>query len=49
MFRDDSHHSGHDHHAMHHLFPQVPHYRLRQVWSEQAIEMVAKGVKEQVC
>lgn len=36
---------GHDHHAMHHLFPRVPHYRLRQVWSEQAVEMVAKGVR----
>jgi beta-carotene hydroxylase len=36
---------GHDHHAMHHLFPRVPHYRLRALWQEIAPEMVAKGVR----
>lgn len=36
---------GHDHHAMHHLFPRVPHYRLRALWSELAGDMVARGVR----
>lgn len=36
---------GHDHHAMHHLFPRVPHYRLRALWQEIAPDMVAKGVR----
>ena len=36
---------GHDHHAMHHMFPRVPHYRLRSLWQEVAPEMVAKGVR----
>jgi beta-carotene hydroxylase len=36
---------GHDHHAMHHMFPRVPHYRLRALWQEVAPEMVAKGVR----
>ncbi|MFM7616779.1 MAG: fatty acid desaturase family protein [Actinomycetes bacterium] len=36
---------GHDHHAMHHMFPRVPHYRLRALWHEVAPEMVAKGVR----
>lgn len=36
---------GHDYHAMHHLFPRVPHYRLRALWNEMADEMVTKGVR----
>lgn len=36
---------GHDHHAVHHLFPRVPHYRLKRVWADCADEMVAKGVR----
>ena len=36
---------GHDHHAMHHMFPRVPHYRLRALWAEVATDMVAKGVR----
>lgn len=36
---------GHDYHAMHHLFPRVPHYRLRTLWNDMAEEMVAKGVR----
>ena len=36
---------GHDHHAMHHMFPRVPHYRLRALWADVAEEMVAKGVR----
>ena len=36
---------GHDHHAMHHLFPRVPHYKLKKLWSELANDMVARGVR----
>ena len=36
---------GHDHHAMHHMFPRVPHYHLRALWADVADEMVAKGVR----
>ncbi len=36
---------GHDHHAMHHLFPRVPHYRLKALWSQTAGDFVAKGVR----
>ena len=36
---------GHDHHAMHHLFPRVPHYRLRALWEELAGDMVTRGVR----
>ena len=38
---------GHDHHAMHHLFPRVPHYRLRALWADLAEEMVPKGVRSE--
>jgi len=36
---------GHDHHALHHLYPQIPHYRLRALWQEAAEDLVAKGVR----
>jgi len=36
---------GHDHHAMHHLFPRVPHYRLKPLWKELAPELVERGVR----
>ena len=36
---------GHDHHALHHLFPRVPHYRLRPLWAEIGEDMVEKGVR----
>ena len=36
---------GHDHHAMHHLFPRVPHYRLKPLWNELAPELVQRGVR----
>jgi beta-carotene hydroxylase len=36
---------GHDHHAMHHLFPRVPHYKLKALWKELAKPMVARGVR----
>ncbi|MEI7623621.1 MAG: fatty acid desaturase [Actinomycetes bacterium] len=38
---------GHDHHAVHHLFPRVPHYRLRKLWNDIADDMVAKGVRSE--
>ena len=38
---------GHDHHAVHHLFPRVPHYRLPALWAEVADDLVAKGVRAQ--
>jgi beta-carotene hydroxylase len=36
---------GHDHHAMHHLFPRVPHYKLKKLWKELANDMVPRGVR----
>ena len=36
---------GHDHHAVHHLYPRVPHYKLKALWSELAGELVARGVR----
>jgi beta-carotene hydroxylase len=36
---------GHDHHAIHHLYPRVPHYRLRRVWRELSADLVARGVR----
>jgi beta-carotene hydroxylase len=36
---------GHDHHALHHLYPQVPHYRLRALWQEMAEDLIPKGVR----
>ena len=36
---------GHEYHALHHLFPRVPHYRLRALWHEVGEDMVAKGVR----
>ena len=36
---------GHDHHALHHLFPRVAHYRLRALWQEMAEDLVTKGVR----
>ena len=38
---------GHDHHAVHHLFPRVPHYRLRKLWGDIADDMVVKGVRSE--
>lgn len=38
---------GHDHHAVHHLFPRVPHYRLSALWQDIATDMVAKGVRSE--
>lgn len=36
---------GHDHHALHHLFPRVPHYRLPALWQEIGPQMTPKGVR----
>jgi beta-carotene hydroxylase len=36
---------GHDHHALHHLFPRVAHYRLPAMWQEMATDLVGKGVR----
>ncbi|MAR48864.1 MAG: hypothetical protein CL425_06705 [Acidimicrobiaceae bacterium] len=36
---------GHDHHALHHLFPRVPHYRLPKLWKVIGPQMTAKGVR----
>jgi len=36
---------GHDHHAIHHLYPRVPHYRLRALWKELSGDLVARGVR----
>lgn len=36
---------GHDYHAMHHLFPRVPHYKLKALWKELAVDMVPRGVR----
>lgn len=36
---------GHDHHAIHHLYPRVPHYRLRALWDELSADLVERGVR----
>ena len=36
---------GHDYHAIHHLYPRVPHYRLRAVWKELSSDLVRRGVR----
>lgn len=36
---------GHDHHAIHHLYPRVPHYRLKALWRELAGDLVPRGVR----
>lgn len=36
---------GHDYHAIHHLYPRVPHYRLKAVWNEMSDDLVDRGVR----
>ena len=36
---------GHDYHAIHHLYPRVPHYRLKSVWNELSDELIVQGVR----
>ncbi len=38
---------GHDHHALHHLFPRVPHYQLPKLWNEMANDLVPRGVRSE--
>ena len=36
---------GHDHHLLHHLFPRVPHYKLRSLWREMGPHLAAQGAR----
>lgn len=36
---------GHDYHAIHHLYPRVPHYRLKKLWNELSGDLVLRGVR----
>lgn len=36
---------GHEYHAIHHLYPRVPHYKLKAVWNELADDLVERGVR----
>ena len=36
---------GHDYHAIHHLYPRVPHYRLKHLWNELSSDLVDRGVR----
>lgn len=36
---------GHDHHALHHLFPRVPHYLLPALWQEIGPTLTPRGVR----
>ncbi|MBM36932.1 MAG: hypothetical protein CL460_07165 [Acidimicrobiaceae bacterium] len=36
---------GHDHHLLHHLFPVVPHYRLKSLWRDMSSHLVAQGAR----
>ena len=36
---------GHDYHAIHHLYPRIPHYRLKAVWNELSGDLIARGVR----
>lgn len=36
---------GHDYHAIHHLYPRVPHYRLKRLWNELSTDLVERGVR----
>ncbi len=36
---------GHDHHLLHHLWPTVPHYKLRALWNEIGPHLAAQGAR----
>jgi fatty acid desaturase len=36
---------GHDHHLLHHLFPVVPHYRLRALWVDMRDHLAEQGAR----
>jgi beta-carotene hydroxylase len=38
---------GHDYHAIHHLYPRVPHYKLKAVWNELSDDLVERGVRSE--
>ena len=36
---------GHDYHLLHHMFPRVPHYRLRALWNDMGQHLVDQGAR----
>lgn len=36
---------GHDYHLLHHLFPRVPHYKLRSLWRQIGPHLAAQGAR----
>ena len=36
---------GHDYHLLHHLFPRVPHYRLRSLWKAMGPHLASQGAR----
>lgn len=36
---------GHDYHLLHHLFPRVPHYKLRALWGDIGPHLAAQGAR----
>ena len=36
---------GHDYHLLHHMFPRVPHYRLRKLWKEIGPHLAEQGAR----
>jgi len=36
---------GHDYHLLHHLFPVVPHYRLRSLWGDMRSHLAEQGAR----
>ena len=36
---------GHDYHLLHHMFPRVPHYRLKRLWGEIGAHIVEQGAR----
>ncbi len=36
---------GHDHHLLHHLWPTVPHYKLRRLWNEIGPHLAQQGAR----
>ena len=36
---------GHDYHLLHHLFPRVPHYKLRRLWKQIGSHLASQGAR----
>ncbi len=36
---------GHDYHLLHHMFPRVPHYRLKPLWTAMGQHLVDQGAR----